>query len=286
MRVIASGIADLSLLDFVELGENAHEISENLRRKILLADSFNNLQPLLKELHDFSRNGEKPSVSKLVLAILATPRVLEDLEKARCDLLLEAGTDLSETLAGEKFNELFNHILKPVIKGSSREEVYNSRIARLLPASSSITILDRFFVSQLTKNEYKATGAYWLLSKFVESGTRNIEILSSKNDSESKDGQVNLDILKNRLTEIVNSVNFKVCVYGKVGFSPHDRHITFRFSHGVEDQTITLGGGGDVFKYETLGQAYALVPLESETASDNEKHILDSKGLDFEVKNY
>ena len=286
MRVIASGIADFSLQDFVELKEHSYEISENLLRKVLLTDSYINLKPLLKEMHDYSRNGEKTSVRVLLDVLRTMPLVNTDLEKVKYDLLLKPGIELSETLTSPKFDELFKQILKPVIRGSLREEVFNSRIARLLPASSSITILDRFLVSQMTRNDFKNSGAYWLLNKFVESGTRNIEILSSKTDRDSKDGFVNLDILKNRLGELLGASSFKTRIYCKVGFSPHDRHISFRFSQGRGEQSITLGGGSDVFKFDVLDQGYSLVALESETALNNEQQVLDSKGREFDIRNY
>ena len=274
------GVSQLSLEDFTQLEDHfPFEISQNLRRRILLGDTFNEIKPLLKALHTFSREGNQPRIKMILEALMATPQSIIKLPASQCDLEIATDSKLENTFAGENFELVISSFLTPVVRGNSREDVFNSRIGRLIPACAGITIVDRYLGAQVCREDFSRTGAYWLLSKLIDSGLANIEILTSKRDGSEN---LNFSIFANRLQGLILNSNVKVRIYGKVGFAPHDRHMTFHYSQGRGTESITLGAGTDVFRNEILNEGFSIVPLEQGTAFENEKIVLDSLGKIFE----
>ena len=280
MRAVTTGVSKLTLEDFTQLKDHfPFEISQNLRRRILLGDPLSDVKPLLRALHTFSREGNEPRIKMILEALMATPQSSVKLPAASCDLEIASDSKLENTFAGENFEFVMSKFLTPVIRGNSREDVFSSRIGRLIPACAGITIVDRYLGAQVCRDDFTKTGAYWLLNKLIDAQLSNIEILTSKRDGSEN---LNFSVFGNRLQGIIQNSKVKVRIYGKMGFAPHDRHITFHYSQGRGTESVTLGAGTDVFRNEILSEGFSIVPLEQGTAFENEKIVLDSHGKDFE----
>jgi hypothetical protein len=283
MRAIVGGLVDLELNDLVNLEEPIpFELAQNFKNLILLAEPKQNIKPLLLEMQNFSRNGDKPSIRLLLEALLSTPKSLSAISIAQCDIKIKNQQDLIGQLIGNSFEVAMRNFLPSVVPGITREELFNGRIGRLLHACSSVTILDRYFATQMNQANYETTGAFWLLNKILESKVSNVEILSSNQDGRSK---INLEDFKKRLVKVVSEVDHKIRIEGKLGYASHDRHISFNYSQGSGCESITLGAGADVFKNEILTEGFAVVRLDSKTAIGNERLLLDSYGKTFELSN-
>ena len=85
-----------------------------------------------------------------------------------------------------------------------------------------------------------------------------------------------------RIAELRESKRSHARVHGKLGYTAHDRHISFYFSQGKGSQALTLGAGAEIFKNEILKEGFAVETLNTTTATQNEKSVLESRGRSFD----
>lgn len=280
MRVLTAGISQLGLADFLNLEEPIpFELGRNCRQRIVVAESHKDLHALLKELQVFSRAGNQPSIRRILEGLSAAPNALRNIDSKNCDISISSPDDICRLLVGEGFARVEESIFKPIVAGMHRDEVFDTRLGRLLPACSSITILDRYLAAQLCQDEYKNSGAFWVLSKIFATDIRDIELLSSGRDAKNN---LDVNVFIQRINEMRESNSSHARVHGKLGYTAHDRHISFYFSQGKGSQALTLGAGADIFKNEILKEGFAIETFNATTAAQNEKSVLESRGNIFD----
>lgn len=274
MRVVTQGLSGLAATDLFNLQEPApFELSENCRRSVVIAEDFEAFRPLLQELHSKSRNGENPSMRRLIEALISTPCFLKFGSGTPIDLEIVDVASVKEKLTGKSFKDLQLLARPPVVPGMTRERLFATRISPLLPATLKFVLLDRFFAAQMTKPDYRASGAYWFCRKVFENSPPLIRIISGR----KVDGvDVDAKLVEERLLQLMEDCQSESRVELVLGFTSHDRQLSFYFGKGRGTQSITLGAGTDVFRKNILRDGYAVVDLEADTASANENNAVSS----------
>lgn len=158
----------------------------------------------------------------------------------------------------------------------SRDELFNSRFAPLLPATAEYVLLDRFLGSQFTQDGYRDSGAYWFCKKIFSNDLPRIKILSGKRVSNEN---INFGLLEKRIYELKKELNCNSKIELYLGFTPHDRQSSFYFGKGRGSQSLTMGAGVDIFRHESLRDGFAVVNLDLETAVANEKMVMNSQAV-------
>ena len=279
MRAITCGFDTVTLESLRNLeGHYPFEIAQNLRNKIMIGDDFSKIKNWLTPLHASTRDGTEPQLRVILDVILSIPISRYQLDKEICDIVLE--NDMGEVLTGEAFDKIYEEVFKPVIQGSKRQEVFDTRIGRLLPGCKKIVLCDRYLGVQLASDGFKETGAFWLIQNLINSGVRNIQLLTSRRDGKDF---VDIDKVRKRLNDLLEKVEHEVFLNMKLGFAPHDRHISFVFFKERGSQSLTLGAGAEVFRWEELKEGFSLVNLDTQTARANENIVIESKGDMIEI---
>lgn len=279
MRAIASGFDSVTLESLRKLeGHYPFEIAQNLRQKIMIGDDFSKIKKWLIDLHAFTRDGTESQLRAILDAVLAMPQTRYQLDRNYCDIVFE--NNMSEVFAGEAFNKIYESVFVPVTKGLSRQEVFEARIARFFPACKKIVLCDRFLGVQMGSDNFRETGAFWLIQKLVNSGVRSIQLLASRRDSKD---YVDIEKVRKRLNDLLEKVEHEIILSMKFGFAPHDRHISFVFFKERGSQSLTLGAGADVFRWDKLKEGFSLVNLDTKTAKSNEDIVIESKGDIIEI---
>lgn len=277
MRVVTSGLSSLQVNDYLSLKEPVpFELSQNCRQSLVIAENFENFKPLLQELHSLSRNGDHPSVRRLVEALIATPCFLRTNASTKIDLEVVGKSSIAECLVGDNFTKIRHKCTPPVLPGMTRDEVFESRVSPLLPATLQFVILDRFLAAQMVSPDYKNSGAYWFLRKIFEDAPPLIRIISAKRVSRE---DVDSVLFRDRIHSLMKEVLCTCTVELVLGFTSHDRQMNFYFGKGRGNQSVTLGAGADIFKDRFLRDGYAVVNLDPDTAAANENSAMASRGI-------
>jgi hypothetical protein len=274
MRVVTQGLSGLTATELFALQEPIpFELSENCRRSLVIAEDFDAFRPLLQELHSNSRNGENPSIRRLIEALISTPFFLKMGSRTPIDLEIVDIASVKEKLTGKSFRDLQLLARPPVVPGMTREKLFSTRISPLLPATLKFVLLDRFFASQMAKPDFRTSGAYWFCRKVFENSPPLIRIISAR-----KVNGVDVDakLVEERLLQLIKEFQCESKVEVILGFTSHDRQLSFYFGKGRGTQSITLGAGTDVFRHNVLREGYAVVDLEPDTASANENNVISS----------
>lgn len=274
MRVVTQGLSSLVAAEIMTLQEPIpFELSENCRHSVVIAENFDSFRPLLKALHLNSRNGANPSMRRLIEALISTPCFLKQSASTTIDLEIVDLASVKEKLVGQKFKELQLKARPPVIPGMQREKLFSTRVSPLLPATLKFVLLDRFFAVQMTKPDFQTSGAYWFTRKILQNAPPFIQIISARRVSGE---EVDANLLKDRLAQLMREVQCTSRIDLILGFTPHDRQLSFYFGDGKGSQSVTLGAGTDVFRDSFLRDGYAVVDLDPETASANERKTVSS----------
>jgi hypothetical protein len=277
MRVVTSGLSNLQLSDCISLVEPIpFELSENCRKNLVIAENFENFKPLLQDLHNLSRNGDHPSARRLIEALIATPCFLRSNKQTRIDLEVVDVSSVTESLVGENFRDFHRKCTPPVLPGMTRDEVFQSRVAPLLPATLQFVVLDRFLAAQMVDADYLRSGAYWFLKKIFDDGPALIRIISARRVGRE---DVDAELFRNRILSLMEEVGSSSTVELVLGFTSHDRQMNFYFGKNRGNQSVTLGAGADIFKHHNLRDGYAIVNLDPETAAANENSATNSRAI-------
>ena len=280
MRVIARGFDRIGIDVFGDHAEPApYIVAKVIKDQLIVVETMSTLRPVLKSLLETCRNGENASIRRLLESIVNVPKSSYKDVQPDVDLTKYEQINLCDIFLDNNFQEFYSKLIRPVVTGMSRQEVFDSRLAPFIKTAEKIVIYDRFLGSQLINSVDNFGGFSWFLSELDKYGIKNLEIFTG-----AKVQNVDQDInqIKKSLGTFFNiSSDLKLKITS--GFIGHDRHIRFAYPSSQVSIAFTLGNGLETFRFESMKEAHAVVPLDHETAIANENSIYERR---FKILDY
>ena len=269
MKAVVSGFSSISP-EFLCLLEEPlpFELSINLKNKLIFGETAQEMRAFLRSLRELLPENDLSS-RRLFEAINQTPKARTNLTKLDCDITLETDEDVVSKLTGTEFEFYQTRFEIDAVKGDSRQELFDRGFSRLVKSASSICIVDRYFGSQFSSDDYKRSGSFWALERILELGVPFVKVLTSNSDALYAK-------IEERISELhSNSLGAtKLEIY--LGRAVHNRHLTFNFTGGASPYSVIVDKGLEVFQYEKLREGPGISHLNSRTASTNEAQVLNS----------
>ena len=244
------------------------ELSLNFRNKLIFGETAQEMRAFLRELRDLLPENDISS-RRLINAINEAPKSRITLTKQECDICIQIDEDVVAKLTGTEFEGFQTRFEINAVRGDSRQELFDRGFSRLLKSASSLCIVDRYFGSQFSSEDFRRSGAYWALERILEFEVPYVRILASSVDT-------SFVKIEERLGELhSNSVGItKLEVY--LGRAVHNRHVTFNFTGSATPYSIIIDKGLEVFQFEQLREGPGISIMSHITASTNETQVLNS----------
>jgi hypothetical protein len=269
MKAVVSGFSSITP-EFLCLLEEPvpFELSINLKNKLIFSETAQEMRVFLRQFRELLPENDLSS-RRLFEAINQTPKSRATLTSNDCDISIQADEDVVSKLTGLEFESYKNQFEVNAVRGDSRQQLFDRGFSRLVRTASSICIVDRYFGSQFSSDDYKRSGCYWALEKILDLEIPFLRILTSSTDCSSR-------LVEERLIELQaeTSGSTKMEVY--LGRAVHNRHLTFNFTGGAIPFSMIVDKGLEVFQFEKLKEAPGISFMSAISASTNEAQVLNS----------
>jgi hypothetical protein len=269
MKAVVSGFSSITP-EFLCLLEEPvpFELSMNLKNKLIFSETVQEMRVFLRQLRDLLPENDLSS-RRLFEAINQTPKSRATLNSQDCDISIQADADVVSKLTGLEFESYQNQFEVNAIRGDSRQQLFDRGFSRLVRTASSICIVDRYFGSQFSSDDYKRSGCYWALERILELEIPFLRILTSSTDCLSQ-------LVEERLIQLQSETSGSTKIEVYLGRAVHNRHLTFNFTGGAKSYSMIVDKGLEVFQFEKLKEAPGISFMSPISASTNETQVLNS----------
>ena len=269
MKAVVSGFSSITP-EFLCLLEEPvpFELSINLKNKLIFGETAQDMRAFLRQLRDLLPENDLSS-RRLFEAINQAPKSRTTLTNQDCDIRLQVDEDVVSKLTGIEFESYQTSFEINAVRGDSRQELFDRGFSRLLKSASSICIVDRYFGSQFSSDDYKRSGSFWALERILELGVPFVRVLTSSSDA----SYVKIEERLGELHSVSRGLT-KLEIY--LGRAVHNRHLTFNFTGGATPYSIIVDKGLEVFQFEKLREGPGISHMSPISASTNETQVLNS----------